>query len=195
MKIMYATMMNISLILCLCGTALACEEDPGISLQVKYIGPVCVVGGSDWLFAELAKKPEKALCALVKQLNTTSVKEIHSWEGEKKMHAFSQIMRIRALRLLTCGQDFTATTPYNPDQIRGSEDYWNNLAGVGPRKNKKGDQVEVPFFLTRMAWGIDYIAPIEAQKDIIRQWREWQAKNGTNAGCTPNVNDWDQYWF
>ena len=39
------------------------------------------------------------------------------------------------------------------------------------------------------------IAPIEAQKDIIRQWREWLVKNGTNAGCRPNATDYNQWWF
>ena len=175
--------------------SVACEEDPEIRLKVKYIGQVCEVGGSEWLFTKLTKKPEKALCSLVKQLNTTSAKEIHTWEGESKMDASSQVWRIRALRFLTCGQDFSSFTQYRPDKARDPEDYWSHLAGGALRNKKPGDQVEVLFFHTRMAWAIDYIAPVDAQEDIIRQWREWQAANGTNAGCTPRIKAWDEWWF
>ena len=195
MKSLYVTMLVVVLVCFLCGTALACEDDPGLNLQVKYIGPVCGVGGSDWLFTELSKTPEKSLCALVKQLNTTSVKELHPGDWESNVDASSQVWRIRALRFLTCGQDFSSFTQYRPDKARDPEDYWSHLAGGALRNKKPGDQVEVLFFHTRMAWAIDYIAPIEAQKDIIRQWREWLVKNGTNAGCRPNATDYNQWWF
>ncbi len=179
----------------LVGAAQVCEDDFSTRDKVRYIAILCQAGDSEWLFAELAKQPEKAICALVKQLNATEVKEIGRGEWRKKTEAKNQVWRIRALRFLTCGQDFTATIPYRPDKKKDPEDYWYWVSGEGTWTSKPGDPVEARFFHTWMSRDIDYIAPVEAQRDIIRQWREWLVKNGTNAGCAPNATDYNQWYF
>jgi hypothetical protein len=175
--------------------ASACDEDPNMRLMVKYIGEICDVGGSDWLFPEFAKEPRKAICSLVTQLNTTTIREIAPWESEQKMEASRQVWRIRALRFLTCGLDFTATTPFLPDEVNDPVEYWERLAGALPGRNKLGEPVWVSFFHTWMTWAVDHVAPVDAQTEIIHQWREWQVKNGTNTGCTPDPKDYNQWYF
>lgn len=177
------------------GTALACEDDYITRTEVKYIGVVCQVGDPEALFRSLAQKPQKAICALVKQLNSTREQEVAPQDWERKIQAKTQVWRIRALRFLTCGLDFTATIPYRPNTKKDPEDYWYWVGGEGTWKMKPGAPVEASFFHTWMSRDIDFIAPVEAQKDIIRQWREWLVTNGTNTGCTPDPKDYNQWYF
>ncbi len=176
---------------------LACEDDFLTRMRVQHLGLLCDLGDSTYVFEELAKTPEKALCALVRQLKPTAERIVRVQEWDNKLQATNQVWRMRALRFLTCGMvEFSAFTRMRPQkEAKESEQYWRFAGGADAVGKKPGEMVEVWFSHTRMSTATDYLAPVEAQKDIIRQWREWLVKNGTNAGCRPNATDYNQWWF
>ena len=93
------------------------------------------------------------------------------------------IWSIRALRYLT-GQEFRARTEHvfgNSDSEQTRKDL---LTSHGKRT--------VSFFAEWMSRGSIYVAPGDAQREIIRQWRAWHAAHGKTwqLGPEPDFNDW-----
>jgi hypothetical protein len=88
------------------------------------------------------------------------------------------VWQLRALHSLT-GIHMTGTT---------SED----LSAEERQHLLDPDTKEVLFFATLMSRDMTWIAPEDAQKEIIAKWKKWYRKNGTDHTyvCDPNVGKW-----
>ena len=130
------------------------------------------IGGADYEqdLKTFAQHPARATELLIKSLRPVR-------RGKYRKHP-DVIWYIRALRFLT-KLDFKART-----NGRLNEDEKNFLV--------YDEQRRVKFFGTWMSRDIAFVAPKDAQINIIRQWRDWFTTNGKThnyASATP-LDDW-----
>lgn len=161
---------------------------------VNYFGLLMEHGDANLLLPIIAKTPDLFIPELIRQLETTDEKMVTPSEKNVKLEAQNNIWRIRALRYLTCGLDFSATTTYRPtkEDVQGDYRYW--VAGSRASSEPDAPPAEVWYFHTWMSRDIAYIAPRDAQEEIVRKWKHWLPTNGTITGCTP-VMDYNEWYF
>lgn len=120
------------------------------------------------------KHPEEAAGILVAELRP--IKRGRYPDGQHP-----QVVRmIRALRSLT-GLDFRGAST-----ARLSDDETHFL-----QANRKG---EVRFFGTWMSRDCDWVAPRDAQVEIIKKWRAWFAQHGHGYAYVNDLN-FDHWYF
>lgn len=135
------------------------------------------------MFNVSIEKSNKYCNFLISELKIVNHKHVvgrnkNNKEYQSTMH---MINCIRILRAIT-GQKFYAKTEYEFNlQKEKNRIYWLH----NDKKN------EVPFFSTWMSRDSVFIAPVDAQKEIIEKWKQWYMKNKVNK-FSPNydINFW-----
>jgi len=135
-------------------------------------------------FEVLGTAPAVAACYLVKALRV--IREIHIAARDKQKHGLAMhvIWSIRALRYLTGGLDFTGRTEYKFKESEKQRKYFLTQKGVE----------QLPFFSVWMSRDAIYIAPPDAQTEIIDKWLRWYSENGETFHYEPSQSI-DQWYF
>ncbi len=97
---------------------------------------------------------------------------------------------LRALRTLTGGLEFRATTSHHFGNTELDE---NREWFTGGDRFKKDGTLK--FFGVWMSRDSLYIAPKDAQAKIIEKWKTWYKIKGKNFAYSPFKNDPDLYYF
>ena len=137
------------------------------------------------LVKSLAADPSKAAGLLVSQLHT--VPEEKLLNGERRPDVEHVLWTIRALRFLTGGKDFCAPTVHKFAKTEEEQDreYWL-------RFHKHSC---LTFFAIWPSRGNEYVAPVDVQKKIIAQWKEWYRINGSKYRYQPLVDPKPEDWL
>lgn len=132
------------------------------------------------LFDQLAKCPKEAVFYLVRELHVVPEQVIRPGEQAEHTDTMHVIWCIRALRYLTNGMDFTGKT--------AKFDEYNKILGGLPI----GKDQEVYFFSVWMSRDILYVAPKDAQAEIIEKWKKWYANDMKTFKfkSSKHLNDW-----
>ncbi len=120
----------------------------------------------------LAQNPAQAARLLVKELRPVGAAHIvrEDFRKPKYADAMHVIWCLRALRCLTGGKDFRAPTTH---RFGSSEVEQNRKQFLG-----LDEYSTVKFFGTWMSRDSIFIAPQDAQRGIIAQWRRWFENEG-----------------
>lgn len=132
----------------------------------------------------LEKNIDSAFVLLIKDLKTTKVKKLLNddqglLKNKETMHT---IWCLRALKYLT-GQEFSANTKH---VFKKSEELWKYWTSL------KAPLGKYTFFGVWMSRNSIYIAPIDVQRSVIRQWKAWLGKNshGFKRSQELEFNEW-----
>lgn len=174
--------MSFLLTLSICAVCISAEtasQATRIEDLVEHLGPSTTVQQVKLL----RKEPRRAVDLLMSNLVPISEERIASGSEESHSHAMRVIWSIRALRYLT-RQEFRARTSH----AFGNSDYEQTRKDLLTLHGKK----TVSFFAEWMSRGSIYVAPKDAQQEIIRQWRAWHVTHGKKwqLGPEPDLNDW-----
>ncbi|MBZ5696264.1 MAG: hypothetical protein LAN36_12995 [Acidobacteriia bacterium] len=125
---------------------------------------------------ELAKTPVESAGALVAELHAIAHPE-RAKEIENIPATVHVISCIQVLRFITGAKDFCATTQWKFGRSREEDNrrYW--LYFKSPKC--------VTFFAIWPSRGRTYFAPLDAQQEIILQWRRWYTQEGTSYRYQP----------
>jgi hypothetical protein len=140
-------------------------EEKRVSIVVKSLG----IGDSSQIYErleELEKNPTESVRLLISELSPIhNVVRIPPEEAHRFHKALHVVWCIRALRYLT-GQTFSGATSY---RFVGR----NNVRQSVLQAEDGG----VSFFGVRMAHDVIYLAPLDAQLEIIHKWKRWFGEN------------------
>jgi len=159
------------------------QDASGVSAQIKKLG-----WGSgedvDAIVRELAKTPERSAELLIKELHPVTDARVVPYTSRPATEHILDC--IRALRFVTGGKDFCGKTNHHfgKSELEQNRKYW--------LFNK--DKTCVPFFATWPSRGSDYVAPVDAQKEIIKQWKDWFAREGQTFVYKPFQNPTPDQW-
>lgn len=135
---------------------------------------------------ELAKTPRDSVGLLVQQLHTIS-NPASAVVGDNDTYVDHVLWTIRALRYITGGMDFCAPTRHRFGNS-GQEvyrAYWLHF------ENKRC----VTFFAVWPSRGHFFIAPVDAQQEIINAWKRWYVKDGKHFNYKPLINPQPWQWL
>ncbi|SRR5579885_3338643 len=139
---------------------------------------------------ELNEQRRLAAAILVRELHP--IKRQTYYEGGKTAESKHIIACLRALRYLT-GQTFSAKTKSHlSEDERQFLDFDKEMHDDNPSH-------KIHFFSVWMSRNADFVAPLDAQQEIIKQWRSWLEKNGDKFRHTPVtpaescMDSW--YWY
>jgi hypothetical protein len=150
----------------------SCQEIPVLSTELKRLGH----GGDDLgIIKELARTPQASVPLLIDGLHP--IHEARILNGQENPDAEHVLWSIRALRNLTGGKDFCGKTSH---QFGGSEQERNRKYWIYFRH-----KTCVSFFAMWPSRGSVYIAPEDAQKEIIQKWKDWIKKDGSRLAYQP----------
>lgn len=158
------------------------QDDAAVSAKVKQLG----MGGDDiQIVKSLSATPQISVRLLVVELHT--VKESHELAGANDKPVEHVLWSIRALRYVTGGMDFCGKTSYRfgTSELEKNRKYWLYF------KNKSC----VPFFAMWPSRGSEYIAPPDAQQDVIDQWRQWLVREGETHQYAPLKDPKPEAWL
>lgn len=131
----------------------------------------------------LSRNPSKAVSCLIEELQIVQETKVLPKDADKHKSTLHIIWCIRALRYLT-GIDFTGKTTYEFKKAEEDRTYFL----------KKDRNSELPFFAVWMSHDVIYIAPEDAQKEIIEKWGKWYSINGESFKYEP-VDDINKWYF
>lgn len=134
----------------------------------------------------LAQTPSAAVQLLIEQLRIVPRPE-RTIVGEASSPAEHVLSSIRALRYIVGGWDFCAPTKWKPgrtyeERIRK---YWLHF----------NSESCVTFFAVWPSRDRTYIAPIDAQREIIAAWQHWYVREGESYSYKPLVNPETWQWI
>jgi hypothetical protein len=158
------------------------QESASIAEEIRQLG----TGGDDAkIVAKLAETPQLSTKLLIEELHP--VKEARILASEKKPDVEHVLWCIRALRFLTGGKDFCGKTAhqFGKSELERNRKYWVNF------KYKKC----ASFFAMWPSRGSEYIAPEDAQKEIIDKWKGWFAKDGSSFDYKPLHDPKPEAWL
>ena len=137
------------------------------------------------LVKSLAADPSKAAGLLVSQLRTVQAEKLLN--GQRRPDVEHVLWTIRALRFLTGGKDFCAPTVHKFAKTEEERDreYWL-------RFHKHSC---LTFFAIWPSRGTEYVAPVDVQKKIIAQWKEWYRINGSKYRYKPLIDPKPEDWL
>jgi hypothetical protein len=154
------------------------DSNPAIVTAVKSLGPN--TRPSD--LAVFQTDPLSAVELLVQRIRPIGEKKVLADEQRSHPEAMRVIWSIRALRYLS-GLNFKGKTKYRfKGDVEGERAQLIGLTG----------ESEVFFFGTWMSRDSIYVAPRDAQLQIIEKWKEWarlHAKDHTFI-APKEINDW-----
>lgn len=159
------------------------QDQASVSEEVKKLG----MGESDdiQIVKRLSTTPGLSARLLVKELHT--VTDPHMLNSGNEPETEHVLWSIRALRYITGGLDFCGKTNHHfgASELEKNRKYWLYL------KSKSC----VPFFAMWPSRGSEYIAPLDAQEEIISQWREWIARKGKTFRYVPLHEPKPEAWL
>lgn len=129
---------------------------------------------------QLKSQPDSAVGLLIGQLvPITDATRIPQAKFDVYRNDLHVIWCIRALRYLT-GVSFEAPTQH---KFSGRDKVRAYLLSDGQR---------LSFFAVRMAANVIYIAPVDVQKKVIKEWENWYRQNRGHieVKANPDFNDW-----
>ena len=134
---------------------------------------------------QLAKTPRESAGLLIGALHTIPDSEQYAKADSSSMEHVLEL--IRALRYITGGKDLCAQTQH----VFGSS---------GEEKKRKywlkfRHKTCLSFFGYWMSRDRTYIAPLDTQKNIIAQWKNWYAKYGMTFSYKPLHDPAPQDWL
>ena len=141
-------------------------------------------------FETLAEHPREAVAMLVANLHPIARKAYYP--GTKTTDSRHVIACLRALRYLT-GKTFTAKTNARlTEDEKQFLDFNTEMHDVNPTHN-------IHFFGVWMSRDAEFVAPTDAQRKIILQWRRWQRTYGGTFHYVPAKRPLDVkdrwYWY
>ena len=169
-------------VLLLSALAATGQDDTSVSAKVTQLG----MGGDDVrIVKSLSATPQLSVQLLIKELHT--VNESRELAGANDKRVEHVLWCIRALRYVTGGLDFCGKTShqFGTSELEKNRRYWLYF------KNKSC----VPFFAMRPSRGSEYIAPQDAQEDIIDQWERWLAREGKPYQYVPLKDPKPEAWL
>lgn len=156
--------------------------DNEMSREVKSLG---VDNRNDFqVVRRLARTPDEAVPLLIAELHP--VRETRIPAGENPPDSEHVLWCIRALRYICDGKDFCAKTRHT-------------FSDAPQEKNRKywlyfRHHACVSFFAMWPSRGTTYIAPQDAQNQIIVKWREWLKEHPYHE-CIPLRNASPEQWL
>lgn len=142
------------------------------------------------LFLFLNAHPKEAMQAILGRLTPVSATVLkpllnHTSVYYKNQEAIRAVNYIRALRFMTGGLSFVALTQVPPKEIGGQRRQslqelpqlmknWNEVFQEHPQSKENF----VGFFGIQGSRAIVYLAPVDAQRLIIKKWKEWYKRCG-----------------
>lgn len=133
----------------------------------------------------LAKTPQLSTKLLIGELHP--IQESRILNGQEKPYAEHVLWCLRALRYVTGGKEFCAKTSY---KFGSSEEERNRRYWIFFRYKTCAS-----FFAMWPSRSSEYIAPGDAQISIIRKWKDWFAKEGTEFDYKPMRNPKPEDWL
>jgi hypothetical protein len=132
----------------------------------------------------LAKFPQISVPRLVQELRTVAIAKLDEGTNDPKENAEALHVAwcLRALYFIT-GTNFFATTKYKFSESEIDD----NRSGLLFR-----DKNKLCFFMEWMSRGTVYFAPIDAQQDIITEWKRWlrESSKTWKFQTTAELNEW-----
>lgn len=149
------------------------QDNASVSAEVKKLG----MGESDnvQIVKHLSTTPQLSTRLLLEELNTVTNARLLATENKPETEHV--LWCIRALRYITGGLDFCGKTshPFGTSELEKNRECWLHF------KSKSC----APFFAVWPERGSEYIAPEDAQNEIISKWRNWFAKQGASFDYKP----------
>ena len=135
----------------------------------------------------LASTPRESAIALVDALQ--EVNPVEGYESEMPVHDQAVIQKIRALRYVTGGLDFCSTAG-NLNNLRTElepelRSYWLRFR----------HRDCAAFFAIWPSRDMIFVAPAEAQREIIAKWREWAETEAASYSFKPLSNPAPETWI
>lgn len=160
------------------------QDAATLSQEVRKLGTVYNYDDQKTV-ADLEKVPRTSVQLLIEQLHP--VREVRILASENRPGAEHVLWCIRALRYLTGGKDFCARTHYRfaDSDIEQRRKYWLYF----------GHPSCVSFFAMWPSRGSEYIAPEDAQKEIIAEWKRWFAVDGASFDYKPLRHPKPEQWL
>jgi hypothetical protein len=173
--------------------ALECEPNARVSAAIAALGQPNARTADQ--LSVLASEPAAAVCQLLRSLHVVHDTHIVGYEQEKHPDTMRVIWALRALRYLSNCHEFRASTADDPakwDELRRD---WllRDEHGVPVVSWKSTDRI--PFFATWMSRDSVFIAPPDAQKAIIEQWRQWYLDTGRRGFHFQTCDSADRWYF
>ena len=159
------------------------QREGSVAESVQRLG---VHGNDDFADVKrLAETPATSMRLLVEALHP--IPEMSISASQNIPSAEHGLWMIRALRYLTGGKDFYAITKHKFGGLQEEQyrKYWLYF----------GHQNGVSFFAMWPSRGIEYIAPEDAQREIISKWRNWFTTNGSSFHYEPLHNPKPSQWL
>ena len=143
----------------------------------------------------LAGEPAAAVCHLIRSLHVVRDTHVVGYEQEKHADTMGVIWALRALRYLAGCREFRAPTAQNPAKWEELRREWllRDATGAPLRAWKRTDRV--PFFATWMSRDSVFIAPPDAQAEIISEWRRWYRDTGSRGFHFQTCDSVDEWYF
>lgn len=143
----------------------------------------------------LSSDPVVAACQLIGSLHVVDDTHIAGHEQGRHTKTMRVIWALRALRYLTDCQDFRAPTIEDPAKWGELRRDWllRDDSGAPVKNWKPADGVR--FFRTWMSRDSVFIAPRDAQKQIIAQWLRWYKDSGSNGFRFQTCDSVDLWYF
>jgi hypothetical protein len=161
---------------------LLAQESTSVSGEIRQLGR----GNDDrQIVGTLAKAPRLAVQLLIDELRP--VNETRILASEKRPEAEHVLWSIRALRYLTGGKDFCGQTRHEFDksEFERNRKYWLYSR----------HRTCVSFFAMWPSRGTEYVAPQDAQNEIILKWRDWFKDQGASFDYKPLLNPKPEEWL
>lgn len=141
---------------------------------------------------EIKKHPNEYCKLLMDELQVIEVDYIDGYEKDKEKYknAIHVIDCLRMLRMLS-GKKFYGSSKYNFEISDTSSEYDLQRLRYGfLHADKKS---KMPFFSVWMSRDSIFIAPPDAQKEMIQQWKEWYKKIRGKIDMPENTNV--DFWY
>lgn len=132
----------------------------------------------------LAKYPVASAGLLTRQLEVVTDIKVTPEQAPEHKQTMHVVWSLRALRYLTGGMDFTASTTASIKTL--GKPRW----GLLTIRDKK----KLTFFGTRMSHDAVYLAPQDVQSEVIKQWNDWYRKDGNNYNYHTAATSADWYF-
>lgn len=134
---------------------------------------------------QLARNPRESTSLLIDALHVVPDSEQYAKADSSSMEHALEL--IRALRYITGGIDFCAQSQhiFGSSKEEKNRRYWLTFR----------HKTCLSFFGYWMSRGRTYIAPVDAQREIIAQWKNWYAKYGATFSYKSLQNPEPQDWL
>ncbi len=138
---------------------------------------------SDSVRGVLLRDPKQSVCYLIRELHVIRAEVMTPYDSTNYPLALHVITCLQLIRFLTGGNfNFTAPTAHKFKSWEENRRRFLINDSTGESK----------FFRYWESRGSIFVAPVDAQRQIIGKWIEWYQKNGAEYHYSPakNLSDW-----